>query len=86
MACSLQYNLVLIGYILCYLIKCYYFKFLMVYIVDLVIFVRSFCSIIKNHIKDFRDIGSSDIYINVIIDYNNNYMSLKIKFIITKSF
>ena len=33
----------------------------MVYIVDLVTFIRLFNNIIGNHTKVFRDIGSSDI-------------------------
>ena len=37
------------------------FKFLMVYIVDLVTFTRPFSNIIKNNTKSFRDIESSDI-------------------------
>ena len=37
-------------------------------------FVRSYSSIIKNHTKDFRDIGSSDISYKFHIDYSNNYI------------
>ena len=47
-------------------------------------FIRPFRSIIKNNITAFRDIGSSDI-INVTIDYNNNYMSLKVEKSVAKS-
>ena len=46
----------------------------MLYIVNLVTFIRLFSSIIKNHTKDFRDIGSSDISYKFHIDYSNNYI------------
>ena len=46
----------------------------MVYIVDIVTFIKFFSNIIKNHTKAFRDIGSGDISHNCYYKFCNNYI------------